>query len=245
MQSTPCPHGNHHGTTAPHDELHHICAVCGGPRVPAAAPTSGSEIPALRAAKEAYTRRTSWRFGASCSAVIAALGGILGLALLRLDSSIATTVGVTFLVLTLPFALVFATGLAKAARHSRDLSRELTEAWQRALRDVVTRAPGPLHSADLAATLGVREEQADRWLAELSAEGLVRSEITEEGQVVYRPTTGARGDASPGAAHGGVRIDPQGLGVAPTELAGSEHLDDRDLEARFAELARREGAKPR
>jgi hypothetical protein len=245
MYSTPCPHGNHHGTTAPHDELRHICAVCGGPRVPSTVATSGAEIPALRAAKDAYTRRTSWRFGSGCSALVAAFGGVLGLALLRLDSSLATTVGVAFLVTALPFAIVFATGLAKAARYSRELTRQVAEAWQRALRDVVVSAPGPLHSAGLAQLLGVREEEADRWLAELSAEGVLRSEITEEGQVVYRPTSGARIEVGSAVAQGGVRIDAQGIGVAPTELEGSEHLDDRVLEARFAELARREANKPR
>lgn len=243
MHPTTCPHGNHQASTTPHAELRHICAVCGGPRIPTSAPTSGSELGALRAAKDAYTRRTSWRFGSGCSAILATLGGIVGLALLRLDSVVATTVAIGFLVAAFPFALVFVTGLAKASRYSKDLAKELAEAWRRAVRDVARNATGPLHTAEFARQLDVSEDDADRFLAELSAEGLLRSEVTEAGQVVYRPATRARIAADASSAHG--ERGPDALGVAPTAPGEPGSPEDADLEARFAELARREAGKPR
>ncbi|MBM4356768.1 MAG: hypothetical protein FJ096_01530 [Deltaproteobacteria bacterium] len=234
MNPSTCPHGNHVATTNPHPELRQICGVCGGPRVASGAPTSGGEVAALEAAKDAYTRRTSWRFGAGCSAAIAAFSGVVGLALLRLDHGWATTVAVPFLLLAAPFALVFITGLLKSARHSKELAQQIASAWSRAARDVALAAGRPIDAATLAHTLGSTEEEADRWLAELSVSGVVRSEVTDDGQIVYQPP--AR-----------LRVDTEGSrpATARPTTGSAEGMSDADaeLEARFAELARREAER--
>lgn len=228
MQTSGCPHANHFGKTVPHAELRQICTVCGGPRIHAGAQTRGGEVDALRAAKEAYTRRTSWRFGAGCSAALATFGTIIGLALLRLDSGWATTMAVVFLGLAAPFALVFMTGLGRIASYSKKMRASVETAWSRALRDTVLGATQPMLASTLAQQLGATEDEADRWLAELSAEGLLRSEVTDEGQIVYLPATRMR-IAAPGSP-----------GASP-DMATSDPLSsDAELEARFADLARRE-----
>jgi hypothetical protein len=233
MTPSTCPHGNHVASTSPHGELRQVCAVCGGPRVAAGAPTSGGEVADLRAAKDAYTRRTSWRFGAGCSAAFAALGSILGLALLRLDSGWATTVAVGFLALAAPFALVFVTGLLKSARYTKSLAQSVDAAWHRAARDLALGAKAPLDAAALARLLGCTEEQADRWLTELSVSGALRSDVTDDGRIVYQPATRLRVDAG-GAA------TAVGGDEAASEVASDA---DAELEARFAELAKREAQR--
>jgi len=230
MTPSNCPHANHFGTTLPHPELRQVCSVCGAPRVQSGAPTRGGEVEALRAAKDAYTRRTSWRFGAGCSGALASLGAILGLALLRLDSGWATTTAFAFFTLAVPFALVLVTGIFRSKAYSKELRASLDAAWARAVREIVLGSPRPLSASALGQLLGVREDDADRWLMELSVEGLVRSEITEDGQVVYTPAPRLRVDG----------------GVSDAEpKRASEDLDlgsDASLEARFAELAKRESS---
>lgn len=238
MVPTACPHGNHSALTQSHPELRQICAVCGGPRVPASSPTSGTEIPALREAKDAYVRRTSWRFGSGCGAAVTVLGSILGLALLRLDSGVATTFAIGALVATFPFALVLVSGLVKSRGFTRTIAAAIARAWSLALRDVVQRSDRPIHPARLARELGVDETQADRWLAELSVEGVVRSEVTEDGQIVYVPSGRVRVDPALGSADAArVRLE-----TAPTEIDATS-AEDAALEARFAELARREAQR--
>lgn len=231
MNPSPCPHGNHVAATASHLELRQVCGVCGGPRVAAGAPTTGGEVPDLRAARSAYSRRTSWRFGAGCSAAISSVGLILGLALLRLDSGWATTFAAGFLLLAAPFALVFVTGLLKSARYTKELSHSVASAWNRAARDVALHAPTPIDAATLANLLGASESEADLWLTELSVGGVLRSEITDDGRIVYHRASRMRVDVGGADASG----DPGAAdAVSDTEA---------ELEARFAELARREAQR--
>ncbi len=228
MTPTPCPHGNHSGGTRPHDELRQVCLVCGGPRVAAGAPTTGSEIEPLKQARRAVSRRRAWRLTAGLGAVVGALDASIGLAIAFLFGGIGFVSG-GFLAMALPFALLFLVGLARSAGFSGEIGARVAEAWKNAARDVAVGA-GHITAAELAKTLGASESEAERWLAELTASDALRSEVTDEGQVAYSSSS-AELAANP------VRIDTEIPDAAePTD-------EEAELEARFAELARREAKK--
>lgn len=225
MKPSQCPHANHVGTTVPHEELLQICSICGGPRIHGEAHTSGGEVEALRAAKDAYTRRTAWRIGAGCNGVFASLAALLGVLFARSDAAWLVTIGHVFLALGAPFALVFVAGLFRSAAYSKKLVAAIERAWHRAVRDVASGATEPILAAALAQHLGASEEKADQWLIQLSAEGLLRSDVTEDGQIVYVPAQRLR-IGTPGGA--------------PPIASAHELSSDAALEARFAALDDRE-----
>jgi hypothetical protein len=228
-----CPHGNHYAGTNPHDELIQVCAVCGGPRITGGVATKGSENEPLRDASRALGRRRAWRaaagFGAFAGLGSAGLGALIALIFGGLGA-----VSGTFLVLSLPFVLLFFVGLAKAKGFSSEVAQQLAAAWKKAARDVVVAAQRPLTPRDLAQAMSTKESNAERWLAELSADGVVRSDVTEQGEIAY-----ARYEAP-------MRIDTSGQSAntsAAADPASELSAEEAELEARFAELAKREQQK--
>ncbi len=244
-----CPHGNHVGFTRPHDELRQVCSVCGGPRVQSGAPTAGSEVQPLRDARRAFSRRRAWRIASTLGAVVSVADGCIG-ALLAALLGFGYVSG-AFFAMAVPFALLLFVGLARSAVFSRELGQRLTEAWKNAARDVAVAAKRPVTAAELAQVLGATETEADHWLAELTAADVVKSEVTDDGQLRYAPAQfGVRIDTGPDAAHAPTQaMPPTAVGEAASranaaiDAAASDTAVDEEeaaLEARFAELARRE-----
>jgi hypothetical protein len=225
---TPCPHGNHVGFTRPHPELRMVCSVCGGPRVQSGAPTAGSEVGPLRETKRAFSRRRAWRVASTLGAVVSVIDGSIG-ALLAALIGFGYLSG-AFFAMAVPFALLLFVGLGRSAAFSRDVGTHLAEAWKNAARDVAVAAKRPITAAELAQQLGATESEADHWLAQLTADDVVKSEVTDEGQIRYAP------------AQFGMRIDPALAPAHAMPAVGGDEADPEEaaLEARFAELARKE-----
>ncbi|MSP24782.1 MAG: hypothetical protein EXR75_06370 [Myxococcales bacterium] len=227
----PCPHGNHYANTGPHHELRRVCNICGAPRVELRAEglaLSGDEAAPLRRAHAATKSRALSRFAGICGS-LGTFGGAMTLLLTLVIDVVPVQASVVVGVLTLPFVLLAALGLARARSHTNVLGAALAEAWTSAVADLVRGARRALSTKDVASAFAISEPEADALLAAASAHHPIRSDVTDDGQLMYSSTAPLRIDAGDTPAFG-----------PPATTAADAHDEEAELEARFAELAARE-----
>lgn len=182
--------------------LRQRCRVCGGPRVVVddkVVVRSGREIKPLERAQQARVRRALWL---ASSGVVGGFG-VLSLAVTLLVLLVASpgVIGTLAMFGAAAIPLVVAAlAWTRAKRHTRELETSLDQAWAFAAEDVLSDKGKDLTSTELAKILRVEEVDAEALLAQLSASDVVRSQVTEGGDVTYGATTKVRIDASESSA---------------------------------------------
>lgn len=182
-----CPHCRSVADTEEDATLRHRCRVCGGPRVPVDdhdIVRSGRETPQLQRARRAQLRGAGWMVGAG---VVGGFG-LLSLAVVLLVLGVASP-GVVATVaaigaVAIPFVVsALAWQRARAARSERE--HALDEAWSLVAADVLRHRGEELTAAELGKLMHVSEEVAELLLANLSVRDVIRTRVTEEGELAY------------------------------------------------------------
>jgi hypothetical protein len=182
-----CPHCGAVAGTRVDSELRHVCEVCGAPRAPILDKkwkSSGKEIAPLKRAERARRARAGYRAAAVASGallafssvIIGAIAAIFGMGIVFGLMSLAVTG--TLLGLTLWSAL-------RAKARGREIEPALDAAWVAIATDVAHQTKGALTARDLADALSIEEAQAEQLLALLDVNDVVKSDITEDGEVAY------------------------------------------------------------
>lgn len=211
-----CPHCGAIADIEPAKALRYRCKVCGGPRVPSddvAVKRSGAETPALERAQRAHRVAAAWRVGAGVVAGFGALSLLIALLVLGVVTPGVLGTLLTLFATLVPFVLAVLFW-GRGGVEQRKVAEALDEAWQRVAAEVIGAHGGELTAAELAKTLRSDIPTAERMLARLGAHDVVRSRVTEAGDVVY---------SSPSAERMRVR-DP----VDATELGGLNDVQTSD-----------------
>lgn len=183
-----CPHCNAVTTSSPDKELRYRCDLCGGPRVPRGDPAirrGKREVPFLKRANEARKERAKSR---ALAAVSAALGfGTTALAALwALIFGVSIGLGVTWGLFAGIAALTLIWSVRRAGEKTREIAPQIDQAWTRAAADTALAIKGPFSAARLAKAMGVDEALAEELLAQLDVNDVVRSDVTESGEIAYQ-----------------------------------------------------------
>jgi hypothetical protein len=149
---------------------------------------SGNEGRALETAQRERYRATAWRVGAALTA---------GFGLL----SVAVALVVTWLVSPGAFGSLMMMGLAavplivaalawrRANRHHAARDEALDQAWSIAVREVLEQRAQEPTASDLGRIMHLSVAETELLLARLDVEDVVRSRVTDAGEIVY--STGA------------------------------------------------------
>jgi hypothetical protein len=182
-----CPHCHAIAAVEPSPDARFVCAVCGGVRIPiedATVSRSTGQIDLLKRATAAHSSRAIWRI---VSIVVAAFGVVSAL-VLWLSMTFAHPPPVATLAAGLAVMVPFAFAIF-AAQRSRACAAEFRstfdKAWIAAATDIARARKGVLDAAALAKLTGVGETIADRLLARMSAESVLTSSVTAEGNLKY------------------------------------------------------------
>jgi hypothetical protein len=222
-----CPHCGSVAAESPHAELRFRCDVCGAPRVPLAGnkvKRSGKEVPHLKRAEAARRARAGWRAAAAVAGAV--LPFVLLLALLTGLIWSAGAAAVLAVVLGVPAGSLLALSVMRSRAQGKQLQPALDAAWLAVATDVAQQTPGALSAKGLAAQMGIDESQGEELLALLSVNDIVRSDVTDSGDIAYsRVRVGGVGDLAPDAAanlalaeHEAAE-DEASLGAAKTMIA--------------------------
>ncbi|MEJ7730967.1 MAG: zinc ribbon domain-containing protein [Polyangiaceae bacterium] len=182
-----CPHCGASAGVHEDPALRLVCDVCGAPRGPVLEKpwkSSGRELSGLRRAQAARRGRTGWRAAAAASgsllffsaATIGLIAAIFGMGL----AFGVVALGVTGALLALT---LWAAG--KARTRGKEIEPALDAAWIAIATDIAQQTKGTLTAADLARALTVDEARAEQLLALLDVNDVVKSEITEDGEIAY------------------------------------------------------------
>lgn len=183
-----CPHCNAVTTSSPDKELRYHCDLCGGPRVPRGDPSvrrGKRDVPFLRRANEARKQRAKYR---AITGVFAVMGfGTTMLAgLWMLIFGLSVGLGVTWGLFAGIAALTVLWSLKRAGEKTKEIAPQIDQAWTRAAADTAATIKGPFTAARLAKAMGVDEAVAEDLLAQLDVSDMVRSDVTESGEIAYQ-----------------------------------------------------------
>jgi hypothetical protein len=221
--SVTCPHCGANADASPHRELRYACDVCGGPRVTfadARVRPSEATVTALRAAQASRRGRARARALALASGLVlpfvVAIAVLLGLvAHAPLAAALLGGLGALGLV-TLDVA-----ALRRAKRHGAAMTTAIDEAWVAAAADVARAAGGAISAPELSRALRIRPAQAEELLAILEATDVVRSLVSDDGEIAFR----ARISVDQAS-------DPHGVTILAEHEADAEHEAASALAAR-------------
>jgi hypothetical protein len=193
-----CPHCHSIAAVEPSPDARFVCAVCGGVRIPiddATIVRSPDQIDLLKRATAAQSSRNLWRI---LSIIVGAFGVVSAL-VLWLSITFARPPPVATVVAGLAVMVPFAFAIF-AARRSRACAAEFRstfdKAWIAAATDIARARKGELDAPALAKLTGVGEASADQMLARMSAESLVASSVTAEGNLKYTLLEGGTAESS-------------------------------------------------
>lgn len=182
-----CPHCGAVTTASPDKELRWHCDLCGGPRTPrreAGAPRPRNELAQLQKANAARKTRAKSRTLAAVFAVVG-IGSTLLFALWALIFPVWPAVPVWGLFAgSALFVVLWALG--RASRSTREMKAAIDQAWMSAAEAATARIKGPFSSSKLAKALGIDAAHAEELLALLEANDLVRSDVTDAGELAYQ-----------------------------------------------------------
>jgi hypothetical protein len=244
-----CPHCGAIADLEPSKALRYRCKVCGGPRVPSddvAVKRSGAETPALERAQRAHRVTAAWRVAAGVVGGFGALSLLIALLVLGVVTPGVIGTLATLFATLVPFvlALVF---WRRGSAEQHKVVEALDEAWQRVAAEVIGAHGGELTAAELAKTLRSDVPTAERMLARLGAHDVVRSRVTDAGDVVYSSPSAERvrvrsesGTVVDATELGGVNESQLSNRNRPVTLDATEHALDQGNEQPFARnVARR------
>jgi hypothetical protein len=182
-----CPHCHAVADVEPSPEARFVCSVCGGVRIPIEDPEvvrSAEQLEFLKRATAARSARTIWRIVAILVMSFGAFSGLV----LSITLSFANPPTVAVVVAILAVFVPFAFG-AFAALRSRacgaGLQPAIDRAWVAAAADIARARGGELDAAALAKQTRIGEREADQLLARMSAESLLTSSVTADGNLRY------------------------------------------------------------
>lgn len=182
-----CPHCGTVTSVEPAGALRFRCQVCGGPRVVVDArdvTRSGHEGRALDTAQRERIRVAAWRLGAALTAGFGLLSFAVALIVSFIVSPGALGSGVMLGLGAMPLILS-ALAWRRANQHRAARDEALDEAWTTVARDIVEQHDQELTASDLAAIMHRPVEEAERLLARLDVDDIVRSRVTDAGEIVY------------------------------------------------------------
>lgn len=229
-----CPHCGAAASTSADGELRIRCDVCGGARLPySPAVRPGDKAAAsLRKVEAARKARAGWRTALFLGGLALPTSGLFfGLLLLAFSASFPL-LATAFLVLT-PLALVTALALRRTREKTKEIAAALDEAWLLHATDVANQAEEPLTAPSLARLMGLSESQAEELLALLEAGDVVRSELTDDGELLYHPKLRIGAQRAAGSKTERARVSAE-------ERAEVEALAELEAEVE-AEAARAKG----
>lgn len=238
---------------SPDDELRFRCDVCGAPRVPlsdTAIRRSGKEIPMLKRAEAARRARAWGRTGAIVGGLGLASVFLFFTALTLIFSS--ATIGILGVLFSAPFGALLAWSILRAKARGKEIAPALDAAWLAVATDVAEQTAGTLTARDLANKMRIDETQAEELLAQLTVNDILRSDVTDAGEVAYNrlrvaplPEAGARTEppTTAGAATTGEHVAVRESAAAEEEEA--EHEAMRALEEAAAKEALAEDPRNR
>ncbi|MBK8253159.1 MAG: hypothetical protein IPK82_10895 [Polyangiaceae bacterium] len=164
------------------------CDLCGGPRLPRADPAfrrSKREVMHLKRAEGARRARAKSRafiFGAS----MMGFGSTALLGLWGLIFSFSFPLVLTWALFAGAAALVIVWALGRSSNATKELKAAIDQAWMAAAGDVANRMKGAFSAQKLAQAMGIDEVQAEEMLALLEANDVIRSDVTEAGELAYQ-----------------------------------------------------------
>lgn len=183
-----CPHCNAVTTSSPDKELRFHCDLCGGPRVPRVDPKlrrSKRDVPFLKRAEEARRSRAKYR---AMTAVFGVLGvGTTGLAgLWALVFGLSLGLGITWALFAGVALFTVLWSVRRAGEKTKEIVPAIDQAWMRAAGDVAAALKGPFTAEKLGKAMGLDEAAAEELLAQLDVNDMIRSEVTEAGEIAYQ-----------------------------------------------------------
>lgn len=183
-----CPHCGAVTTASPDKEMRWRCDLCGGPRLPRperGTPRARNALPNLQKANAARKTRAKSR---ALAAVFGAMGigSTLLFALWALIFPVWPVLPVWgIFAATALFVVLWSTG--RASRATKEMKAAIDQAWLAAAEAVARRQKGPFSAEKLAKALGIEAAQAEELLALLEAHDVVRSDVTDAGELAYQP----------------------------------------------------------
>ena len=172
-----CPHCGALSRLEKHPELRWVCAVCGGPRVPAKVVLGPDGTQALRDALAAQRSAVGSRVGSWALGLFAAFALAFGVAVAWFG-----------IMLILGGLMAVASGLltlkGRAARKSA--RGHVALAWEQAIGSMLERSGNDATAKSIAASLGVPEAEVETALATLSATGKTRVDVGDDAELHYR-----------------------------------------------------------
>jgi hypothetical protein len=156
-----CPHCNGISQIVPSPELHYVCSICGGPRVPLPEGLAPSDalVATLRRAEAARSGRSFARgltiaggIGAGFGAILFTLGALIG----GIGWGIA--LGAIF---GGPFLIALARGMSRSSTKASEMNKLVDAAWAIAAADVMRAGKGNTAS-DLASALKIDIVRAEQ-----------------------------------------------------------------------------------
>jgi len=139
---------------------------------------------------------------------------------------------ITSILFTLALTSVTVWSAMRARARGKEIEPAIDAAWMSIATDIAQQRKTPLTATDLAAALSIEEGQAEQLLALLDVNEIVRSDVTEEGEVAYSSR---------------MRVEPAAVTERPTEpLAEQLAADEADaagLETAKTMLADRGASK--
>jgi hypothetical protein len=182
-----CPHCHAIADVEPSAEARFVCTVCGGVRIPiedAQVVRSAEQLDQLKRATAARSARTIWRI---VGILVASFGAFSAL-VLWVTLSFAHPPTVAVVVAVLAVLVPFAFGVFSALRSracAAGLQPALEKAWVAAAADIARARGGEVDAATLAKQTRIAERDADQLLARMSAESLLTSSATSDGNLKY------------------------------------------------------------
>ncbi len=149
---------------------------------------SGREGRALETAQRERHRVAAWRLGAALTAGFGLLSVAVALVVTWIVSPGATGSGLMLGLAAVPLILA-ALAWRRSNRHRAERDESLDLAWSTAAREIIEQHDRELTASDLARIMHLPEDEAERLLARLDVEDVVRSRVTDAGEIVY--STGA------------------------------------------------------
>ena len=90
---------------------------------------------------------------------------------------------------SLPFGLLWATSVKRNGQRTKEIGSALDAAWLAAATDVAEQWKGTLDARALAHAMRIDEARAEELLAMLTVSDVVRSDVTDAGEITYTPRT--------------------------------------------------------
>lgn len=178
-ESSRCPHCNAVARIEG-SGLAAVCAMCGGPRVPSNL-GGDAAASALREQKKALANARAASVATVLQGAFSTVATLIGLALL--PAALAGKL-VVFALAIVPLILAMRSrGRARAARERASEAGE--RAWQAAAEDVAGRRKDGITAPELARTLGIEPEHADKLLTALAVTDRTRIDVGDDAEVRY------------------------------------------------------------